>query len=125
MEYLIVYAFGGLAYALLEILWRGWTHWSMILCGGLCFLLMYLISGSAMGLVRKCVLSAAAITTVEFFTGCLVNLRLHWQVWDYSASRFNLLGQICPGFMLLWLLLSVPGLLLCDTLRRLFEKIDL
>lgn len=118
MEYLIVYAFGGLAYVLLEILWRGWTHWTMLLCGGACFTLMYLISMAAMPLWRKCLLSAAAITTVEFLTGCLVNLRLHWQVWDYSAMPFNLLGQICPQFLLLWLVLSLPGLWLCSTLRH-------
>lgn len=120
MEYALVYCLGGLIYALLEIIWRGWTHWSMALCGGLCFLIMYLISGSGLGMVKKCLLSAAAISTVEFFTGCLVNLRLHWHIWDYSAARFNLLGQICPAFSALWLLLSVPGLALCGELRKFF-----
>ena len=33
----------------------------------------------------------------------------------------NLLGQICPQFLLLWLALSVPGLWLCSGLRRLFR----
>lgn len=122
MEYLIVYSIGGLLYALLEIVWRGWTHWSMALCGGACFTLMYLISMSAMPLYRKLMLCAAAITTVEFFTGYIVNLRLGWQVWDYSSLRFNLLGQICPGFTLLWLLLSVPGLRLCSWLRQMLSR---
>lgn len=122
MEYLVVYALGGLLYALLELLWRGWTHWTMALCGGLCFTLMYLIAGLEMPLHRKWLLSAAAITTVEFFTGCLVNLRLGWQVWDYSGVRLNLLGQICPGFTLLWLGLSVPGIWLCGRLRCLLSQ---
>ena len=26
---------GALGYGLLEISWRGWTHWSMLLSGGL------------------------------------------------------------------------------------------
>ena len=38
MQYVLIYAAGGLLYGLIEILWRGWTHWSMVLCGGLCFL---------------------------------------------------------------------------------------
>ena len=122
MEYLIVYTAGGLLYALLEIVWRGWTHWSMILCGGVCFTLMYLISMSAMPLHRKWLLCAAAITTVEFLTGCLVNLRLGWQVWDYSSVPHNLLGQICPGFTLLWLVLSIPGVQLCTWLRSLLSR---
>ena len=59
---------------------------------------------------------------MEFYTGCLVNLRLGWQVWDYSAMPFNLLGQVCPGFLLLWLALSLPGLWLCMGLRRLLRR---
>ena len=104
MQYLLIYAAGGLLYGLIEILWRGWTHWSMVLCGGLCFLVMYLISGLPLCLMKKCVLS------------------LGWNVWDYSAERLNLLGQICPRFALLWLLLSVPGLWLCSRIRRVLSQ---
>ena len=42
---IVMFLFGGFGYGLIEILWRGRTHWSMVLCGGLCFLVMYLISG--------------------------------------------------------------------------------
>ncbi len=118
-EFILVYTVGGLLYGLAELLWRGWTHWAMILCGGLCFTLMYLISMAEMALLKKWILSAAVITTVEFFTGCLVNLRLHWQVWDYSGMPYNLLGQICPQFLLLWFALSIPGIAVCTLLRRL------
>lgn len=120
MELLPVFIFGSILYGLAEILWRGWTHWTMLLCGGLCFTLMYLVSGSELSLFKKWVLSTCLITTVEFLTGCVVNLGLHWQVWDYSSMRFNLLGQICPQFILMWFLLSIPGMGLCQLLRRLF-----
>lgn len=119
-ELILIYSMGGLLYSLLEIIWRGWTHWSMILCGGLCFTLMYLISAADLAIVQKWILSAAAITTVEFLTGCIVNLRLGWQVWDYSGMPYNLLGQICPQFLLMWLFLSVPGVALCILLRNFF-----
>ena len=120
MELLPVFIFGSILYGLTEILWRGWTHWTMLLCGGLCFTLMYLVSGSELSLFKKWVLSTCLITTVEFLTGCVVNLGLHWQVWDYSSMRLNLLGQICPQFILMWFLLSIPGMGLCQLLRRLF-----
>lgn len=123
MEYVLVYLSGAFLYGALELCWRGWTHWTMLLCGGLCFSLMYLIALMALPLWRKCILSTAAISTVEFYTGCLVNLRLHWQVWDYSALPFNLLGQVCPQFLLLWLALSLPGLWLCSGLRRLLHRL--
>lgn len=88
----------------------------MLLCGGACFALMYQISLSALTFPWKCLLSACVITAVEFVTGCLVNIILKWQVWDYSSLPGNLWGQICPQFFLMWLLLSVPGLGLCRLL---------
>lgn len=122
MELLPVFALGSILYGLTEILWRGWTHWTMLLCGGICFTLMYLVSGSELSLVKKWLLSTCIITTVEFVAGCIVNLRLHWQVWDYSSLPFNLLGQICPRFILMWFALSIPGLALCTLLHRLFSR---
>lgn len=123
MELLPVFALGSILYGLTEILWRGWTHWTMLLCGGICFTLMYLVSGSELSLVKKWLLSTCIITTVEFVAGCIVNLRLHWQVWDYSSLPFNLLGQICPRFILMWFALSIPGVALCTLLRRLFTAV--
>ena len=64
MEYLVVYLSGAALYGLLELSWRGWTHWTMLLCGGFCFTLMYFVSMSVLPLWRKCLLCAAAITTV-------------------------------------------------------------
>lgn len=120
MELLPVFALGSILYGLTEIMWRGWTHWTMLLCGGLCFTLMYLVSGSELSLFKKWLLSTCIITTVEFVAGCIVNLRLHWQIWDYSSMPFNLLGQICPQFILMWFALSIPGTALCTLLHRLF-----
>lgn len=115
LEFLFVYALGALGYGGLEMLWRGRTHWTMLLLGGLCFLLIYLIcTRLAIPLWRRWVLCAAAVTGLEFLTGCAVNLLLGWAVWDYSGVPGNLLGQICPVFSLYWLALAVP----CSALSR-------
>ena len=45
LEYGGVFTAGGLGYGGLELLWRGRTHWSMLLCGGVCAVLIYLIAG--------------------------------------------------------------------------------
>lgn len=37
-KYTILFAIGGMAYFLLEVLVRGYSHYSMFLCGGACFL---------------------------------------------------------------------------------------
>ena len=31
----VMFLFGGFGYGLIEVLWRGRTHWSMVLCGGI------------------------------------------------------------------------------------------
>lgn len=121
LEYPAVFALGAVGYGLLEIIWRGWTHWTMLLCGGVCFTLIYLADMTPLSMRCKCVMCAAAITTVEFVTGCIVNLKLGMNVWDYSALPYDLMGQICPRFALLWLGLSVPTLLLCRAIRRAFS----
>lgn len=122
MEFLLVFTTGGLLYGLIELAWRGWTHWSMLLCGGLCMSLMYCISGLDIPYYLKLTASALAISWVEFAAGCIINLRLGWQVWDYSAMPGNIMGQICPQFCALWLVLSVPGLYICSLIRNLLFK---
>ncbi len=101
-------AVGGLAYNFIEILWRGRTHWSMFLVGGVCF---DVIGGIHRRLQRRspflrCGVCAAAVTAVEFVSGCLFNLLLGLQVWDYSRMRFHIKGQVCLLYSLFWVVLS-------------------
>ena len=112
-----VFLLGGGAYGLIELAWRGRTHWSMVLAGGICYLLMYRIAATGMGRLQQYLLCAAVITAVEFIAGAVVNVGLGWQVWDYSARRWNLYGQICARYTALWFLLSIPGCALARALR--------
>ena len=122
LEFLIVYLLGALGYGALEILWRGGTHWTMLLTGGLCFLLIYLTATRLrLPLWKLCPLCALEVTAVELLTGLLVNRALGWAVWDYSALPLNLGGQICLLYSLYWLALSLPAAVLCRALRRLFS----
>lgn len=119
LEYGGVFTAGGLGYGGLELLWRGRTHWSMLLCGGVCAVLIYLIAGRERTVLwRRWTLCAAAVTTVEYFTGELVNLRLGWNVWNYADRPLNVLGQICPLYSLFWFGLSIPGVWLGRTVRQ-------
>ena len=121
LEYGGVFLAGGLSYGALELLWRGHTHWTMLLCGGVCAELMYLTAGSRKTMLpRRWTLCAAEVTTVEDLTGLLVNLRLGWNVWDYSTRPLNVLGQICPEYKLLWFLLSIPGVWLGRQIHGVF-----
>ena len=118
MEYLLVYLSGAALYGLMELCWRGWTHWSMLLAGAVCGCMMYWVANfSRLPLWQEWILCAELITTVEFFSGVVLNLWLGWNIWDYSGMRINLLGQICPAFCLVWLGISIPGVWLCRFLR--------
>jgi hypothetical protein len=39
-----IFIIGGILYGLIEIIFRGYTHWSMVITGGLCFLIFYIIN---------------------------------------------------------------------------------
>lgn len=124
-EYMFTAGAGGTIYAFLEIFWRGYTHWSMIVAGALAAVLLYWIREHLGGLPLfwRCVLGAAGITLVELAVGCVVNLWWNMGVWDYSDMPWNLWGQICPAFSAMWFFLCMPAFWLCGAIReRLREK---
>ena len=99
-----VFLLGAGAYGTMEVLFRGYTHWTMLITGGACVLTMYYMQDWILNLpvVLGALAGALIITFYEFFVGVLVNLKLGWQVWDYSALPGNILGQICPAFTAIW-----------------------
>lgn len=119
-KHLILAIIGGVFYVLLELVWRGHSHWTMFLMGGVCFLVLGLINEVIpweMSLQLQAFLGACIVTGLEFLTGCVVNLWLGWGVWDYSDQWGNILGQICPQYFLLWIPVSLAGIVLDDWLR--------
>ena len=117
---LVLWCIGGLLYVLCELVFRGRSHWTMFLVGGLCFWLIGLINEVIpwdMPIWQQCIIGALIITAVEFAAGCVINIWLGWQVWDYSGLPFNILGQICLPFTVLWSLLAAAGIILDDYLR--------
>ena len=109
LVYPALFLFGGAAYMMIELLWRRRTHWSMGMLGGLAFLLLFLVFSriGAGQLILKGAIGAVLITALEFLTGAVVNIKYKWNVWDYSALRFNLYGQVCLIYSGLWFLLSI------------------
>lgn len=123
LELPFAFSAGGLVYAGIEIVFRGFTHWSMIIVGGLCCVGLYIISLTREKLWKKWVMGAAVILTLEFVAGIILNIVLRWNVWDYSIYRFNLYGQICARFALCWLALCIPANALCAMAhKKLFGK---
>ena len=101
---------GGIGYGLIELLWRGETHWSMVLTGGGCLLAICYVNKllSRKHIVIRAAASAVVVTAVEFAVGLLVNRWWGMNVWDYGEMFGNVMGQICPLYSFLWFLLCIP-----------------
>lgn len=103
-----LFCIGGLLYTIVEILWRGYTHWTMFIVGGLCFNVIGRIHTFCKRTIfERCSLCALAVTAVEFLSGCVINLWLKMNVWDYSGMWLNIKGQVCLLYSVLWGFLSL------------------
>lgn len=122
---LTLFCVGGSVYLTIEIIWRAArgsapTHWSMFLLGGLCFLFIGAINECfpwEMPLWLQAVIGTSGTLLLEFVFGCVLNLWLNLNVWDYSDMPFNIMGQVCLPFAFAWFFLSLAAIVLDDYLR--------
>ena len=123
-KYILLFTVGGAGYGLIELIWRGHTHWSMLIAGGVCFILFSLIADKlyTLPLIIKAAVAAAATTAVELLFGLVLNVGLGMAVWDYSNMPLNLFGQICAPFSLLWCALALVFTPLAEMLN---EKLNI
>ena len=103
-----LFCLGGGFYGVLELAYRGRTHGSMVILGGICFLILGQLGRLPLSWPTLTVLGCASITGAELLTGLVVN-RDH-SVWDYRGLPFQFLGQISLPFALLWLPLAFLGI---------------
>lgn len=107
--YIVRLLLGGSMYYMLETMVRGYSHWSMFILGGVCFLSCGIVndlSGNTISVWEKMVWCMIIITALEFLTGFILNIKLGWHIWDYSRMPFHVMGQICVPYMLLWYFVS-------------------
>lgn len=124
-KHLILFLVGGAIYITIEVLWRKLmgshsTHWSMFILGGLCFLLVGKINEYLSwdtSIWKQCAIGTAIILVLEFIFGCVLNLWLGLDVWDYSNTPLNILGQVCVPFAVAWYFLTALAIFLDDWLR--------
>ena len=126
--YIIMFFTGGFIYCGIEILYRGFSHISMLITGGICFLLVGVVEnmlGESASVIAQMVVCGLMITVIEFLVGMIVNKQMHLNVWDYSGEQYNLKGQICLLNTNLWFLLSGPAIFLYDFMRYVLMGISL
>ncbi len=125
LRYLYVFLIGGFLYGILETIYRGYTHWTMLLTGGFCLCAIFFVETHLQApILVKALIGCAIITTAELSVGLLVNRVLHMGVWDYSGMSMNFMGQICLQFSSIWFLISFPAIFLCRWMNStLLERI--
>ena len=104
-----IFSFGFWGYMLIEILWRGYTHITMGITGGICLVGLFTVERVCckLSIVLKSITGALLITAFEFVAGYIVNIKLGYGVWDYSGMKFNFMGQICALYTFFWFLLCL------------------
>lgn len=122
IPYGVIFVTSGLIYIVLELLWRGRTHWTMFLCAGLCGLVMANINNNWLEFDTdfriQVFVSALMCSTSEFFFGIMFNG--DFSIWDYRGmwGTIHALGdQVNIIFFGIWIIISVFGLPLLDWIQ--------
>ena len=117
----LLFPLGGLGYVAMELIYRGRSHISMFLAGGVCFLLIGGLEQTEPRLPQplRVLAGAGIITMVELAAGLICNR--DYSVWDYRGQPGNFCGQICPQFCALWLPVALGAGILYRTADRLLS----
>lgn len=122
-KHVFLFTVFGSLYCLIEILFRGYTHPAMFYIGGICGVLIGLLNEViewTTPLPYQMLVGGGIVTSIELATGCILNLRLGLNIWDYTNIPGNILGQICLPFSIAWCFLSLIVIILDDYLRYWF-----
>lgn len=120
IKYLILGIIGGFTYVIIEMLYRGHSHWSMFIVSAVAFISIGLINEFIswdMKLWKQMLIGSGIVTVLEFISGYILNIKLGWLIWDYSNVPFNIMGQICLPFSIAWLFISLIAIVTDDYLR--------
>lgn len=106
---LLLFCIGAAGYCGIEISTRGYSHWTMALTGGICFLGILAIAQQCAQrpLWMQALLGSVLVTGAELAVGLVINIWLGWQVWSYADRAMNVWGQICPLYTFYWFWLSL------------------
>ena len=92
----------------------------MFILGGICLICVGLINEIlpwGIYFELQVIIGDCIVLLLEFTTGCIVNIGLGLNVWDYSNMWGNILGQVCPLFAILWLPVIAAAIFLDDWIR--------
>ena len=124
LSYTITFIIGGLIYMGLEMLWRGYTHWTMGIVAGIATILIGLINEilpKDTPLLVQAPICSLIITELEYISGEILNVYLGLNIWDYSQMPLNVDGQVCLPASLLWMVVGLIAVVIDDFVRAQFD----
>ena len=120
IKYTVLFIAFNALYVWIEIMFRNRSDRSMLALSGVLGVTLGLLNNIipwSMGLVQQGLIGGVLIVTpMEYFVGkFLVNQDL--SIWNYNNMPWNIDGQICLPFTLIWCIISVIVVVLDDYLR--------
>ena len=120
----------GFIYCMIEILFRGWSHWSMFVLAG--FLGVFCVDSINNTLSFDCdyivqiLISTILCTIGEGISGIILNVWLQLNVWNYSKMTFGtfFFGQCNVLFCFAWMLIISIIIFYCDAYNYYILKIE-
>lgn len=111
---------GAILYSTIEMIWRGRTHWTMAVLGGIVYMILNSISIRAQGMsiAVKSIIGSGVITLLEFLVGLVLNVKMGLKIWNYENIGYNILGQICPKYTVYWFMLCVVAFIIIGIRNR-------
>ena len=110
----------GIIYVGIEILFRGYSHFSMFILAGICGVFFIdtpnNIYSFDLDYRLQVLISTILCTLAEGFTGLYVNVYKGWDIWDYSSLPFTFFwGQCNLFFVIAWaFIIGFLGIPFCD-----------
>lgn len=125
LKVLTIWFLMGMVYFVIEGIWRipkgGDANISMLFVGGLCGLLIGSINQIPkfynMSVFKQSLIGTGIVLVIEYIAGYILNIKMGLDIWDYSDMFFNINGQICLEFGLIWLLIMPAAIWLEDFIR--------
>ena len=115
---------GGI-YLLIELAWRGYTHWTMLPLAAVIFICAGVLDEVERppSIWQQVILGTTIATALEFVAGLILNVWLVLVICDYSNLPGNVLGQICPQFTLAWAVLVLISIRIENFMHRIANSL--
>ena len=125
---MVLWAIMGMTYYAIEGIWGinsngGWANIFMLPIGGLCGILAGGLNQNKhfyrLKMIWQSFFGAIIVLIAEFASGLILNIWLNMNIWDYSDLPFNIMGQICLLYGILWFLM-MPAVIWAEDMLRFY-----